>query len=112
MATTDLQSTTNLLNRVLAKIKLESRSLETSKLAVIIAVIGLILSSLIGWSALNSATHAKAMVEYELQASRAEIIALKNRMENEAAMTNVYLQENYILMKSIGLNPNPPPEIK
>jgi len=112
MATTDLQSTTNLLNRVLAKIKLESKTSAIAKLAVIVAVIGLIISSLISVSAWSDAKTAKAKVDYELEATRTEITVLKIRMESEAAMTHVYLQENYILMKTIGLNPNPPPEIK
>ena len=102
MGTTDFQSATNLLNRVLDKIKLESRSLETAKLAVIISVVFAVLT-LVG---IAVAFKTNAKVDYELQATREELTATKNAM----VLKNVYLQELYFIMKDAGLEPPPPEE--
>jgi len=57
-------------------------------------------------SALIGSSGASAKVDYELQATRDERVAMKNLM----VLHNVYLQEVYVIMKDAGLDPPPLPE--
>lgn len=102
MATTDFQSATNLLNRVLDKIKLESRSLETAKLAVIISILFAALT-LVG---IGIAFKTNAKVDYELQATRDELTESKNR----TSLYIVYVQELQADLIIKGFEPPPLPE--
>jgi len=99
---TELQADENRLYRLFKQFSGESKAVTIASVALITALLCL----LIAWSALNSATHAKAMVEYELQASREELTESKNR----TSLYIVYMQELYVEMKAHGLNPPPLPE--
>ena len=55
---------------------------------------------------LYSSTGASAKVDYELQATRAERVAMRNLI----ALHNVYLQEVYVIMRDAELEPPPLPE--
>lgn len=86
---TDLRAETNLLKQAIDTIKTGAASLTHSKLAVIIAVLGLLLTSLLSALAVYSSASAKAMVEYELEATRQEIVLMKN----EVRLLEVYVQD-------------------
>ncbi len=102
MATTEFQSATNLLNRVLDKIKLESRALETAKLAVIISVVFAVLT-LVGIAA---AFKTSAKVNYEFPRMQDEID--QTRIRND--LYSMYMQELYVELKNQGFDPPPLPE--
>jgi len=82
---TELQADENRLYRLFKQFSGESKAVTIASVALITALLCL----LIAWSALNSATHAKAMVEYELGATRAEMTALKN----EVRLSELYVEE-------------------
>jgi len=81
----DLQADANARYRLFKEFFIESKAVTIASVALITALLCL----LIAWSALNSATHAKAMVEYELQATRSELTALKN----EVRLSELYVEE-------------------
>jgi len=99
---TELQADENRYHRLFKQFSSESKAVTIASVALIAALLCLLMA----WSALNSATHAKAMVEYELQASREELTESKNR----TSLYIVYMQELYVEMKAHGLNPPPLPE--
>ncbi len=92
MATIDLQSATNLLNRVLDKIKAESKSFSASILAVIIAVLALLMS----WMAVYDSTHAKIQMQVVLESNVIlvkEIRVLQNKIDRYEA--NLHALEDH-----------------
>ncbi len=100
--TAEFQSATNLLKRVLDKIRSESRASERANLAVIVSVAFAILSLV----SIAVAFKVNAKLDYELDATRAELTAVKNA----DALNNVYLQELYLIMKDADLDPPPLPK--
>ncbi len=100
--TTDLQVEDNRLHRLFLKFSAESRLITIVSVALIVTVLALLMA----FMALDAAKDAKIQVEYELAATRQELLILKNHM----TLTDVYLLENHMIMKTIGLNPAPLPE--
>jgi len=82
---TELQADENRYHRLFKQFSSESKAVTIASVALIAALLCLLMA----WSALNSATHAKAMVEYELQATRNELTALKN----EVRLSELYVEE-------------------
>ena len=99
---TELQVDENRYHRLFKQFSSESKAVTIASVALIAALLCLLMA----WSALNSATHAKAMVEYELQETRDELTATKNLM----TLHNIYLQELYFLLKEHDIDPPPLPE--
>lgn len=99
---TDLQVEDNRLHRLFKQFSSESRAVSIATIALIITVLALLMS----FMALDAATNAKIQVEYELQATREELFILKNQLR----LTDVYLLQNHVKMKSIGIEPAPLPE--
>jgi len=99
---TELQADENRYHRLFKQFSSESKAVTIASVALIAALLCL----LIAWSALNSATHAKAMVEYELQASRNELIETKNR----TSLYIVYVQDLQADLKTHGFEVPPLPE--
>jgi len=71
-----------------------------------VAVIASIVSVLMSWSAVDSAKDAKAMVEYELVATRKELLVSQNR----TSLYIVYVQRLHAYLIVEGLDPPPLPE--
>jgi len=99
---TELQAEENRLHRLFKQFSSESQAVTIASVALIASLLCL----LIAWSALNSATHAKAKVEYELQASRDELTEAKNR----TTLYIVYVQQLHADLIIKGLDPPPLPE--
>jgi len=99
---TDLQVDDNRFHRLFEKFSSESKALTIASVALIVTVLALLMA----FMALDAAKDAKIQVEYELAATRQELLILKNHM----TLTNVYLLENHVIMKTIGLQPVPLPE--
>jgi len=104
MATPELQATTNLLKRVLDKIKLESSSVATAKLAVIIAILALILSALISISAWSDAKEANIRSEF--------LSAEMEKVKDEVEVYEVYILNLHSDLKARGFQPPALPEEK
>lgn len=85
MGTTDLQSATNLLNRVLDDIRAESRAVSTASLAIIVAVLSLLASCLISLVAVVFAIYSNARVS-TLEKENVETV-------DQLAITQIYLQQ-------------------
>ncbi len=96
---TDLKAETNLLNKAIDAIKEQAASLTHSKLAVIVAVLALLITSLLSALAVNSASSAMAMVKYELGATRQELLITKNEMR----MLEVFIDQLIDAMKESGI---------
>lgn len=99
---TDLQADNNRLHRLFEKFSAESKALTIASVALIVTVLALLMA----FMALDAAKDAKIQVEYELAATRQEIVVLKNQMR----LTDVYLQQNHVKMETLGIEPAPLPE--
>jgi len=97
----ELRAKDNRLNRLFQKFSNESKAVTIASVSLIVSV----LSLLMAWSAVNSATNAKAKVDYELRATQQDVTAMKNKI----TLQTVYLQELYFLMQKKGLEPPPLP---
>jgi hypothetical protein len=91
----------NKLHRLFEKFSNESKIVTVSSIAMIVAILALLMS----WISLSDAKHAKVKVDYELAGTRQEMLILKNQLR----LTDVYLQENHILLEQI-TDPVPLPE--
>ena len=98
----DLQAENNRINRLFERFSSEARLVSIATVALIVSA----LSLLMAFMALDAAEHAKIQVEYELAATRQELLILKNQLR----MTDVYLQQNHMKMEAIGIEPVPLPE--
>lgn len=98
----DLQAEDNRFHRLFEKFSTESKALTIAFVALIVTVLALLMS----FMALNAAKDAKIQVEYELTATRQELLILKNQLR----LTDVYLQQNHMKMEAIGVEPTPLPE--
>lgn len=124
MATVDLQAATNLLNRVLDKIKLESKAFSASILAVIIAVLGLLIAVM----SLRDSTTTTANMDAGLRAQERHIdLAIKmqedylsallersdeqwaqayKELEREKRLLQLKVDEHRAAMMAHGIDPN------
>jgi len=99
---TDLQVDDNRFHRLFLKFSSESKALTIASVALIVTVLALLMA----FMALDAAKHAKIQVEYELTATRQELVVLKNQMR----LTDVYLQQNHVKMEALGIEPALLPE--
>jgi len=98
----ELRADSNLLQRVIAAIRDESKAVTIAQVSLIISIVFSLLCVL----AIAAAYNANAKVDYELQETRDERTAMKNAK----ILNNVYLQELYLIMKDADLEPPPLPE--
>jgi len=102
MEPSEIQVEENRFYRLFQKFSQESRLVVLVSVCMIATLVAVLTSVL----AINSATHAKAMVEYELQATRDELTEAKNR----TTLYIVYVQELQSDLITNGFQPPPLPE--
>ncbi len=98
----ELRADSNLLQRVIAAIREESKAVTIAQVSMVISAIFAVLCVL----ALAAALSANAKVDYELQATRDELIESKNR----TTLYIVYVQDLHAYLTIKGLDPPPLPE--
>lgn len=100
--TTDLNPERSEKYKYLDKLNYVPKFIIISACCVFLTAVCLLVSVL----SLYNSTNANAKVDYELQATRAEVTVMKNTVELQI----VYLQELYFLLKEHEIEPPPLPE--
>lgn len=91
MNPSEINQENNELYRLFQKFSRESKLTILSSVSSIVALLALLMS----WSAVNSATRAVAKVDYELTATRQELLITKN----EIRMLEVFIDQLIDAMK-------------
>jgi len=99
---TDINPKRNEKHQQWDKLRYIPKLILLSGCAVFLAALSLVIATL----SLYNSTDSNAKVDYELQATRAELTITKNLM----TLHNVYLQELYFLLKENDIEPPPLPE--
>lgn len=104
MPTTEFQSITNLLKRAIDDIKRESKSVEASKLAVLIAFVGLIVTSLISMSAWRDAIEANIRTE-KIGELKDEMNGRYDQLVDSHEVTQIYVRDLKAFLIEKGFEP-------
>lgn len=98
----ELRADSNLLQRVIAAIRDESKAVTIAQISMVISAIFSVLCVL----AIAAAFNANAKVDYELPKMQDEID--QTRIRND--LYSIYMQELYVELKNQGFDPPPLPE--